>query len=207
MIRIGKNSGLNIKYGTGVIIMGKPTQKESSDVQIIKERAIEVLSQYEKTRSAIRKEIRREYTRQLKQFEKERLKREKIVKEKMNFIEHLESRIESLNNTIFGLRSRSKLWEHECARISDAYHRTIMHYANPGLVEVQLQVISEYTDALIRFVGIHKWDDDTVHMVKDYCQSLSSKIDQVIHVINANKQDDISLVAAQKNITNQDNNN
>ncbi|MEN6615426.1 MAG: hypothetical protein ABFD12_02625 [Syntrophorhabdus sp.] len=89
--------------------MGKPTQKESSDVQIIKERAIEVLSQYEKTRSAIRKEIRREYTRQLKQFEKERLKREKIVKEKMNFIEHLESRIESLNNTIFGLRSRSKL--------------------------------------------------------------------------------------------------
>lgn len=194
---------MRLKYYNGQDIMGKTANEDLNDVQEIKQKAIEVLSHYEKTRSAIRKEIRREYARQLDQFEKERIKREKIIKEKMLSIENLESRIESLNNTIFGLRSRGKLWEHECARISDAYHRTIMHYANPGLVEVQLQVISEYTDALLRFVGIHKWDDDTVRMAQEYGRSICSKIDELVQVIDSNTQEKISLVAAQQNIADQ----
>jgi hypothetical protein len=174
--------------------------RELESIQSIKEKAREVLSAYEKTKSAIRKEVKREYARELALFEREREQREAVVKEKMVCVERLESQLESLNNKIYGLQSKSKLWEHECARISEAYRRTIMHYSNPGLVEAQLHVILEYADALIRFVGVHKWDRSTVLVAEEYCKSIYEKLLRLVHVIDANAQDDISLVASRKTI-------
>ncbi|MHB8110778.1 MAG: hypothetical protein ACYDHW_12195 [Syntrophorhabdaceae bacterium] len=174
--------------------------RELDSIQSIKEKAREILSAYEKTKSAIRKEVKREYARELALFEKERQQREAVVKEKIVCVERLESQLESLNNRIYGLQSKSKLWEHECARISEAYRRTMMHYSNPGLVEAQLQVILEYADALIRFVGVHKWDRSTVIVAEEYCKSIYEKLLRVVHVIDANKEDDMSLVTARKTI-------
>ncbi len=165
----------------------------------IKERALDAIASYEKTKSDIRKEVRKEFARELHGFEQERVRREKIVKDKMMEIDSLEAKIQSLNNTIYGLRSKSKLWEHECARISEAYCKTIAYYSNPGLVEVQLQVILEYADALIRFVACHRWDRDTVYMAQRYRDSINEKINRIVHQIDANLADDTSVASVQKN--------
>lgn len=171
-----------------------------TDAADIRERALEAIAYYTRTKSVIRKEVRKEFMREIKTFEQERARREKIVKEKMIEIENLEARVESLNNTMYGLRSKSKLWEHECARISEAYRRTVMFYSNPGLVEVQLQVILEYAEALIRFVGSHKWGKDTLDMAQSFRDTIGAKMDRIVHEINMNIMDDTSIASAQKNI-------
>lgn len=162
-----------------------PDNAAARELEDIKERALKVLANYEKTKAAIKKEVRKEYATEIRHLENERLQRERVVKEKMIEIDRLESRIESLNNEVFGFRSKSKLWEHECARISDVYHRTVMYYSNPGLVEVQLQVILEYADALIRFVGVQKWDRDTVLMAERYRDSIHTKLHEIVRVSRA----------------------
>ncbi len=171
-----------------------------NEMESLRERALEVIACYERTKSTIRKEVRKEFGREIEQFEEERAGREKIIKEKMIEIDTLQAKIESLNNSMYGLQSKSKLWEHECARISEAYHRTVMHYSNPGLVEVQLQVISEYADALVRFVGSHKWEMDTVDMAEKYRDSICKKMNQIIHEIEMNLMDDISIASTRRNI-------
>lgn len=168
------------------------------ELESIRERALEVLAHYKKNKTVIRREVRKEYASAIRHLEKERAQRESIIKDKMLMIDELEARIESLDNEVFGLRSRSKLWEHECARISDVYHRTVLYYSNPGLVEVQLQVISEYTDALIRFVRAHKWDKDTVIMAQRYCDSLYTKLRDLVRDITINPLEDTSLASARK---------
>lgn len=170
------------------------------ELESIRERALKVLANYEKTRAVVKKEVRKEYATEIRHLENERSQRERVIKEKMIEIDRLEERIGSLNNEVFGLRSKSKLWEHECARISDVYNRTVLYYSNPGLVEVQLQVISEYTDALIRFVRAHKWDSDTVNMAKRYRDSIHAKLHEVVRGIDMNPKEDTSLVSARKNI-------
>lgn len=171
-----------------------------TDADDIRERALEAIACYTRTKSVIRKEVKKEFIREIRTFEDERARREKIVKEKMTEIETLEAKIESLNNTMYGLRSRSKLWEHECARISEAYQRTVMFYSNPALVEVQLQVILEYAGALVRFVGSHKWDKDTLDMAQNFRDAIDAKMTRIVHEINMNIMDDTSIASAQKNI-------
>jgi len=170
------------------------------ELESIKEKALQVLANYEKTKAAIRKEVRKEYASTIRHLENERAGREGVVKDKMIEIDRLETRIQSLNNEVFGLQSRSKLWEHECARISDVYHRTVLYYSNPGLIEVQLQVISEYTDALIRFVGAHKWGKDTVDMAWKYCNSIHEKLHTLVREIEMHPEEDTSLASARKNV-------
>lgn len=172
----------------------------STDPENIRERVLDVIAHYKRTKSAIRKEVRKDFLREIKNFEEERGRREKVIKEKMIEIEHLEAKIESLDNAMYGLKSRSKLWEHECARISEAYYRTIAYYSNPGLIEVQLQVILEYTDALARFVGSHKWEKETLDTARTFCESIHSKMEDILHGIDANIMDDISIASARSNI-------
>lgn len=173
----------------------------NEELEKIKERALEVLARYEKTKSAIREDIKKEYARTIRHFENERTRREVIIKEKIDRIDELQARIESLNNEIYGLKSKNKLWEHECARIFDAYHRTVRYYSNPGLIEVQLQVISEYIDALARFVAGHRWDRETIEMVSAYRDSISNKIHDLVSEIAKAREEDICLDSAKQNVT------
>lgn len=171
-----------------------------AEMEDLRERALEVIACYERTKSAVRKEVRKEFIREIQILEQERTGRERIIKEKMVEIDNLQTKIESLSNSMFGLQSKSKFWEHECARISEAYYRTVAYYSNPGLVEVQLQVISEYTDALVRFVGSHRWQKETVDMAKKYRDSICKKIDRIVHEIKTNITDDVSIASMQKNV-------
>ena len=170
------------------------------EMESIRERAKELLANYEKTKTAIRKEVAKEYARTIRDLQNERAVRENVVKNKMIEIGELKDRIGSLNNRIFGLESKSKLWEHECARISDAYHRMVRSYSNPGLVEVQMQVILEYTDALIRFARGHRWGKDTVDMAIRYRDSIQDKLRELISEIDNNREEDLSLDSARKHV-------
>jgi len=172
----------------------------AGDLENIRERALEVFANYRKTKAVIRKEVRKECASEIRHLENERSQREMVIKENMMEIDRLQERIGSLNNEVFGLRSKSKLWEHECARISDTYHRMVLYYSNPGLVEIQLQVVSEYVDALVRFVSVHKWDRETADMAEKYCDSIHAKLREVIRGIGVNPKEDTSLVSARKNI-------
>jgi len=171
-----------------------------NEIEELRERALEVISCYERTKSAIRKEVRNEFGRELKRFEEERAGRENVIRQKMAEIDNLQAKIESLNNSLYGLKSKSKLWEHECARISEAYYSTVMYYSNPGLVEVQLQVIAEYADALARFVASHKWQKDTASMAEEYRDTVCRKMDRIVQEIKVNLIDDISISSTERNI-------
>lgn len=171
------------------------------ELEKIRERALEVFAHYEKTKAAIREEVRKEYTRTIRHLENERTYREGIIKENITRIDKLQNKIESMGNEILGLETKSKLWEHECARICDIYHRTIGHYSNPGLIEVQLQVISEYTDALIRFVKVHMWGKDTLDMVHVYRESITKKMRELVLEIEKCIKEDISADSAGKNVS------
>jgi hypothetical protein len=171
-----------------------------NEIEELRERALEVISCYERTKSAIRKEVRKEFGRELKRFEEERAGRENVVRQKMAEIDNLQGKIESLSNSLYGLKSKSKLWEHECARISEAYYSTVLYYSNPGLVEVQLQVIAEYADALARFVASHKWQKDTASMAEEYCDAVCRKMDRIVQEIKINLIEDISISSTKRNI-------
>lgn len=171
------------------------------ELEKIRERALEVFAHYEKTKAAIREEVRKEYTRTIRHLENERTHREGIIKENIARIDKLQNKIESMRNEILGLETKSKLWEHECARICDIYHRTIGHYSNPGLIEVQLQVISEYTDALIRFVKVHMWGKDTLDMAHVYRESITKKMRELVLEIEKCIKEDISPDSAGKNVS------
>lgn len=206
-----KNEATGIEMREGPYVnRNKKTNKDISEplagkepvneIEELRERALEVISCYERTKSAIRKEVRKEFGSELKRFEEERAGRENVIRQKMAEIDNLQAKIESLNNSLYGLKSKSKLWEHECARISEAYYSTVMYYSNPGLVEVQLQVIAEYADALARFVASHKWQKDTASMVEEYREAICRKMDRIVQEIKDNLIDDISISSTERNI-------
>ncbi len=180
---------------------GNEVKAMKEELEKVKERAFEVLARYEKTKAAVREGVKKEYARTIRHFENERTQREGIIKEKIDQIDKLQDKVKSLSNTILGLESKNKLWEHECARIYDAYQRTIRNYSNPGLIEVQLQVISEYIDSLIRFVGGHRWEEKTIEMANAYRDSILKKMDKLVHEIWHAQEKDISLDSARKNVS------
>lgn len=180
---------------------GNEVKAMREELEKVKERALEVLARYEKTKAAVREDVKKEYARTIQHFENERTRREGVIKEKIDQIDTLQNKVESLNNTILGLESKNKLWEHECARIYDAYQRTVRNYSNPGLIEVQLQVISEYTDSLIRFVGGHRWGKATIEMANAYRDSIMKKMDELVHEIGKTQEKNISLDSARKNVS------
>ncbi len=179
---------------------GQKIKAMKEELEKVKERALEVLANYEKTKGAIREDVKKEYARTTRHLENERARRESIIKDKIVQIDKLQNKIESLNNEILGLESKSKLWEHECARVCDVYHSMVRHYSNPGLVEVQLQVISEYTDALVRFVGGHKWGKDAADMARTYRDSIFKKLQDLVREIENDQEEDISLNSARRNV-------
>lgn len=180
---------------------GNEVKAMREELEKVKERALEVLARYEKTKAAVREDVKKEYARTIQHFENERTRREGVIKEKIDQIDKLQNKVESLNNTILGLESKNKLWEHECARIYDAYQRTVRNYSNPGLIEVQLQVISEFTDSLIRFVGGYRWGKATIEMANAYRDSILKKMDELVHEIGKAQEKNISLDSARKNVS------
>jgi chromosome segregation ATPase len=175
-------------------------KENSQKLEEIKERAKTELAKYEKTKGQITKEVRREVERELEEFKKERETREAAVKAKQDEIAELNGQIESLNNKIYGYDSQVALWRHEIARVSELYNHSIAYYSNPALIEVQLQVISEYVEALVRFSECHKWDTQASKIVERYHKSIGDFLQKLVKKVATNQKDVISLERSEKAI-------
>ena len=133
-------------------------EQNGKELEEIRERARDTLARYEKNKEQITKEVKKEVEKELKDLKKERETREAAMKAKQDEIAALNGEIETLNNRIYGYDSQVALWRHEIARVSEMYDKNIAYYSNPALIEVQLQVISEFVESLVRFSECHKWD-------------------------------------------------
>ena len=134
-------------------------EQNGKELEEIRKRAKDTLARYEKRQGTDHKRgEKRGSRRSSKTSEKERETREAAMKAKQDEIAGLNGEIETLKNRIYGYDAQAALWRHEIARVSETYEKSIAYYSNPALIEIQLQVISEFVESLVRFSGCHKWD-------------------------------------------------
>ena len=145
-------------------------KKNSEELEKIRERAEDTLATYEKNREEITEEVTKEFENELKELVKERETREAAVKAKQDEIAELNGQIETLKNRVYGYEAQAALWRHEIARVTEKYDKDIAYYSNPALIEIQLQVISEFVESLVRFSECHKWDAEASKTVEKYRQ-------------------------------------
>lgn len=171
------------------------------ELEKIRERAETTLARYEKDKEQITIEVKRELEKDLEDFKKERETREAAIKAKQDEIASLNGEIKSFKSRIYGYDSQVALWRHEIARISELYNHSIAYYSNPALLEVQLQVISEYVESLVRFSECHKWDGEAAKTVERYQKSIDDLLRKLVQRVRANQKEVVSLEDSEKTIT------
>ena len=174
--------------------------KNSEELVEIRERAEKTLAKYEKNKEQITKEVKKEVEKELEDLKKERETREAAIKAKQDKIAELNGEIESFKNRIYGYESQVALWRHEIARVSELYNHNIAYYSNPALLEVQLQVISEYVESLVRFSECHKWDGEAARTVERYQKSIDDLLRKLVQRVKANQKEAVSLEESEKTI-------
>lgn len=175
-------------------------RKNSEELVEIRERAEKTLAKYEKNKEQITKEVKKEVEKELEDLKKERETREAAIKAKQDKIAELNGEIESFKNRIYGYESQVALWRHEIARVSELYNHNIAYYSNPALLEVQLQVISEYVESLVRFSECHKWDGEAARTVERYQKSIDDLLRKLVQRVKANQKEAVSLEESEKTI-------
>jgi len=80
------------------------------------------------------------------------------------------------------------------------YNHCIAYYSNPALLEVQLQVISEYVESLVRFSECHKWDGEAARTVERYQKSIDDLLRKLVQREKANQKEAVSLEESEKTI-------
>jgi ParB-like chromosome segregation protein Spo0J len=164
----------------------------------IRERARDTLARYEKTKEQITKEVKKEIEKQIEDLEKERETRETAMKAKQGEIAQLNGEIETLNNRIYGYDSQVALWKHEVARVSELYDKSVAYYSNPALIEVQLQVISEFVESLVRFSKCHMWDAEASRTVTRYRKSISDSMEKLDEHVKSRQKEVVSVQESEK---------
>ena len=164
----------------------------------IKEKAEDTPGQVRKDREQITKEVKKEVENELKDLAKERETREAAVKAKQDEIAELNGQIETLKNRVYGYEAQAALWRHEIARVAEQYDKNIAYYSNPALIEIQLQVISEFVESLVRFSGCHKWDAEAFKTVEKYRKSIGDLLEKLVRQVKAHKKETVSLQESEK---------
>jgi len=173
------------------------------ELKEIREWAEITLSRYEKNKEQITKEVKSEVEKELENLKKEREAREAAVKAKQDEIAALNGEIESFKNRIYDYDSQVALWRHEIARVSELYNHSIAYYSNPALLEVQLHVISEYVESLVRFSEYHKWNTEASRTVEKYHKSIEDLLQKLVQRVKTHQKEAVSLEASEKAIAGQ----
>jgi ParB family chromosome partitioning protein len=172
--------------------------KNGQELEDIKERAEDAIARYEKNKEQITKEVKKEVEKELKDLTKERETREAAMKMKQDEIAGLNGEIETLKNRIYGYDSQVALWRHEIARVSETYENSIAYYSNPALIEIQLQVISEFVESLVRFSGCHKWDANAFKTVEKYRKSIGDLLEKLAGKVRDQQKEAVSVQESEK---------
>ena len=175
-------------------------RENNRQVEEMKARVKEKLDEFEEQKGTITVEVRKEFESQITTYTKERETRELVIKSKQDEISRLNDAIGSLKTNIDGLESKSKLWEHECARIAEQYNKTVQSYSNPALVEVQLEVIAQLVESLVRFVKNHKWDGETLKMSERYRTDIDEQMQRLSREIRTNQKEILSPEESRNNV-------
>lgn len=175
-------------------------EQNGKELEEIRKRAKDTLAKYEKNKEQITKQVKKEVEKRIEDLEKERETREAAMKEKQDKIAELNGQIETLNNRIYGYDSQVALWRHEFARVSETYDKSIAYYSNPALIEIQLQVISEFVDSLVRFSGCHKWDANAIKTVEKYRKSIGDLLEKLAEQVNTRQKEVVSVQESEKAI-------
>lgn len=172
--------------------------ENGKELERVRERVEEAMAKYRKNKEQITKEVKREIEKELEGLRKERETREATMKGKQDEIEELNGKIKSLNDRIYGYDSQVALWRHEIARVSELYDNDIASYSNPALIEIQLQVISEFVESLVRFSGCHKWDANAIKTVEKYRKSIGSQLEKLAEQVKARQKEVVSVDESEK---------
>ncbi len=175
-------------------------EKSGQELKGIRERAKTAIARYEKTKAQITKEVKTEVEKEIADLQKERETREAVFKAKQDKIAELDGEIETLKNRISGYDGQVALWKHEVARMSETYNKSIAYYSNPALIEIQLQVISEFIESLVRFSECHMWDADASRTVEKYRRSIGDLLEKLAGHVRAHQKEVVSLQESEKAI-------
>jgi ParB-like chromosome segregation protein Spo0J len=174
--------------------------ENGKELEKIRERAEDTLARYKKSKEQITKEVEKEIEKEIEDLKKERETREAAMKAKQDEIEALNGKIKSLDATIYGYDAQVALWKHEVARMSETYNKSVAYYSNPALIEIQLQVISEFVESLVRFSECHKWDAEASKTVEKYRKSIGDLLEKLAGQVKAHQKEVVSLEESEKAI-------
>jgi DNA repair exonuclease SbcCD ATPase subunit len=175
-------------------------EQNGKELEEIRQRAKQALARYEKNKEQITKEVKKEVEKDLEDLKKERETREATMKAKQDEIAELNGQIETLKNRIYGYDSQVALWRHEIARVSELYDNNVAYYSNPALIEIQLQVISEFVESLVRFSACHKWDTNAIKTAEKYRKSIGNLLDKLAEQIKTHQKEAVSVQESEKTI-------
>jgi ParB-like chromosome segregation protein Spo0J len=174
--------------------------ENGKELEKIRERAEDTLARYRKSKEQITKEVEKEIEKEIEDLKKERETREAAMKVKQDEIDALNGKIKSLDATIYGYDAQVALWKHEVARMSETYNKSVAYYSNPALIEIQLQVISEFVESLVRFSECHKWDAEASKTVEKYRKSIGDLLEKLAGQVKAHQKEVVSLEESEKAI-------
>ena len=174
--------------------------ENGKELERIREKVEETMAKYKKNKDQITKEVEKEIKKEIEDLKKERETREAAMKTKQDEIEGLNGEIKSLKDKIYGSDAQVALWKHEIARVRELYDENVAYYSNPALIEIQLQVISEFVESLVRFSGCHKWDANAIKTVEKYRKSLGDLLEKLAGQVKAHQKEVVSLEESEKAI-------
>ncbi len=174
--------------------------ENGKELERIREKVEETMAKYKKNKDQITKEVEKEIKKEIEDLKKERETREAAMKTKQDEIEGLNGEIKSLKDKIYGSDAQVALWKHEIARVRELYDENVAYYSNPALIEIQLQVVSEFVESLVRFSKCHKWDANAIKTVEKYRKSLGDLLEKLAGQVKAHQKEVVSLEESEKAI-------
>ena len=84
--------------------------------------------------------------------------------------------------------------------MAEKYDKNIAYYSNPALIEIQLQVISEFVESLVRFSECHKWDAEAPRTVERYQKSIGDLLQKLVRQVRAHQKEAVSLEESEKTV-------
>ena len=174
--------------------------ENGKELERIREKVEETMARYKKNKDQITKEVEKEIKKEIEELKKERETREAAMKTKQDEIEGLNGEIKSLKDKMYGSDAQVALWKHEIARVRELYDENVAYYSNPALIEIQLQVVSEFVESLVRFSKCHKWDANAIKTVEKYRRSLGDLLEKLAAQVKAHQKEVVSLEESEKAI-------
>jgi ParB-like chromosome segregation protein Spo0J len=173
-------------------------KEQKKTLEEIKEKVKAVFEKYDRTKEEVAVEVRREYEEQLADAEKEREKREAVVKEKDRDIGELKEQIDSWKARKEGVEAAIGLWRHEIARTAQQYNDAVDHYSSPTIMQCELRFCLERVQSLIEWSKEQVWDPRALPILEQHDKAIRESLQVLIGTVKGHPKPFVSLKQADK---------